>query len=131
MVMSTYLDTSFLLKMYVYEAESQVAQATFSTLADPMINSLTDVEVASALFRRLPLSEAESTYADYKRDRRNRIYRKVRISEATFEYARVLAEQYSGPLLLRSLDLLHLATYDRRLATAATQLGLSVVGARP
>ena len=51
--MSTYFDTSFLLKLYVYEAESAIALGVFSTQADLFINSLTDVEVASSLFRRL------------------------------------------------------------------------------
>ncbi len=52
--MTAYVDTSFLLKLYVFEAESAAALDRFSRISDPVINTLTDVEVASALFRKLP-----------------------------------------------------------------------------
>ncbi len=59
-----------------------------------------------------------------------------------YRLAEHIALQYGGLYMLRSLDVLHLATaldtgvntfatYDGRLATAASKLGLSVLGARP
>ena len=139
----SYLDTSFLLKAYKQEPGSiQVLSFLKQNALTACVSVLTDVEMASALFRQLSSAEAQRSYSVYRRNRQSGTYIEAQINEDVFALARRIAEQHSGALLLRSLDLLHLATalhqgatsfatYDGRLGTAAQQLGLSVIGARP
>ncbi|WP_409254890.1 type II toxin-antitoxin system VapC family toxin [Granulicella mallensis] len=52
---TTFLDTSFLIKLYIPEIHSDKAVAIASQLSGSVaVSALTDVEMASALFRRLP-----------------------------------------------------------------------------
>ncbi len=63
------------------------------------------------------------------------------MSETTYASAQMIAEQYSGPYKLRSLDILHLATalhykvdsiatFDKKLAAVAAAFGLEVLPPR-
>jgi len=135
----SYLDTSFLIKLYVPEPGTAEAIATSSRLTGRVaISKLTDVEMASALHRRLPVGQADIPYQEYLRDRAAGIFQEFVLNDRVFALAGTLAELHAYTFLLRSLDILHLATalhsqatnfgtFDRRLAKAATALGLQVV----
>ncbi len=139
---AAYLDTSFLLKAYLAEPESEaVLQWLAAPDAVPALSALTDIEIVSSLFCKATPEEARESYRSYQLDRSKQLYQELPLTRAVFQAAEQLAVQYAGRFLLRSFDILHLATarqygitrmatFDRRLATAAAHLGLSVMGIR-
>ena len=134
--MSVYLDTSFLTKAYLFETESnEVARIITGLRGTGCISTLTDVEIASALHRKLPVQDVQKAYDDYREDRRQGIYQELTIDNDVFDLARTLAEKYAATFHLRSLDIIHLAlalhhrctglaTYDVHLGQAVIALGL-------
>jgi hypothetical protein len=133
---STYVDTSALLKRYVEEADSSAADALLR--ADPALLTArhTIVEVRRNLARLLsgrPLATARAAFADDLRS-----ISIVELDEATCESAASIAEATGA----RTRDALHLAaaqrvsepgvsflTFDLRQAQAARAIGLVVVTA--
>lgn len=134
--MTTYVDSSALIKLYVDEPESSLAVEILSV--DPVIatSALSLVEVRRALSRHfagINLVRAREVFeADLDR------MALIQPTESTWTYAADIAEE----LGVRSLDALHLAvakrlevaslrfvTFDIRQAQAARLLGLNVVGA--
>lgn len=67
-VKTTYLDTSFFIKLHVFEPESPLAVSQMQDISAPLVNDLTDVEVASTLYRKLPQAQANLSNADYIED---------------------------------------------------------------
>jgi len=138
-----YLDSSFLLKAYVQETNSADVVRYLQYETGPLLISLlTDVEVVSSHFRKLQPAEARMLLAAYRSNRASGAFQVVPLTEGVYGLAQSLAERYSGKILLRSLDLLHLATalehgaaslatYDEKLRSASEASGLAVVGARP
>jgi predicted nucleic acid-binding protein len=138
-IANPFLDSSFLVKLYLPEADSRAAMRLFVRLQGlPMISSLTDVEVASAILRRVPAQEATVIYAKYRANRDAGVYGTVDIDGLTFRAARELVERYARLFSLRSLDAMQLAsalqngarefvTFDGNLAKAATAEGLTVL----
>ncbi len=134
--MSTYVDSSALLKRYVDEADSAAADALLR--ADPALLTArhTIVEVRRNLARLLAgrdLTAARAAFADDLR-----AISIIELDEATCESAAAIAETTG----VRTLDALHLAaaqrisapgvgflTFDLRQAQAARSLGLAVVTA--
>ena len=134
--MSTYVDSSALLKRYVDEADSAAADALLR--ADPALLTArhTIVEVRRNLARLLAgrdLTAARAAFADDLR-----AISIIELDEATCELAAAIAETTGA----RTLDALHLAaaqrisapgvgflTFDLRQAQAARSLGLAVVTA--
>ncbi len=134
--MSTYVDTSALLKRYVDEADSVAADALLR--ADPALLTArhTIVEVRRNLGRLLAgrdLTGARAAFADDLR-----AFSIIELDEATCESAAAIAETTG----VRTLDALHLAaaqriaapgvgflTFDARQAQAARSLGMTVVTA--
>lgn len=128
---ATYVDSSALVKLVVYEAETE-ALRKFLASSDQMTSSLvTRVELSRAVARRLPEAGA--------------------VAQALLESVVIvgldarIATRAAGlaPASVRSLDAIHLATalelgadltafvcYDDRLSAAATALGLQVVSPR-
>ena len=133
--MSLYVDSSALLKRYISEPDSQVAEQYL--LADPVWLTArhTWVEVRRNLARLLKgndLSEAQRYFeADFRRTH------VVELDETTCVHAAQIAEAF----LLRTLDALHLAalrrvgpdipllSFDIRQAQAARTLAITVLGA--
>jgi hypothetical protein len=133
---STYVDSSALLKRYVEEADSAAADALLR--ADPALLTArhTIVEVRRNLARLLSghdLAAARAAFADDLRS-----FSIIELDEATCESAATIAETAG----VRTLDALHLAaaqrvsapgvgflTFDLRQAQAARLLGLAVVTA--
>ncbi len=133
--MSLYVDSSALLKRYISEPDSQVAEQYL--LADPVWVTArhTWVEVRRNLARLVKgndLSEAQRYFeSDFRRTH------VVELDETTCAHAAQIAEAF----LLRTLDALHLAalrrvgpdipllSFDIRQAQAARTLAITVLGA--
>lgn len=133
--MTTYVDTSALLKLYVDEVDSDQAQALLN--ADPVLVTswLTLVEVRRNLARLL--SGPSLTRAREACERDLDRFALISLDERGWRVAADIGET----LMVRSLDALHLAsaqqlgidrltfcTFDLRQGLAARQLGLHVVG---
>ena len=134
--MSTYVDSSALLKRYVEEADSTAADALLR--ADPALLTArhTIVEVRRNLARTLSGRELIAARAVFAEDLAS--FSVIELDEATCESAAMIAETTG----VRTLDALHLAaaqrvaspgvgflTFDLRQAQAARALGLTVVTA--
>lgn len=132
--MTLYVDSSALLKRYVDEHDSSVADELMRT--DPVLvtSRLTEVEVRRNLTRLLD-------GADLDRQRRALAldldaFALVALDATTMSTAAGIAEQ----TLCRSLDAIHLGsarragratallTFDVRQARAAREIGMSVIG---
>jgi len=133
---STYVDSSALLKRYVEEADSTAADALLR--ADPALLTArhTIVEVRRNLARLLSGRELMAARAVFAADLNSLSV--IELDEATCESAALIAEMTG----VRTLDALHLAaaqrvaspgvgflTFDLRQAQAARALGLTVVTA--
>ncbi len=133
--MTTYVDTSALLKLYVDEADSDDAEALLN--ADPVLVTswLTLVEVRRNLARLL--SGPTLTRAREACERDLDRFALISLDERGWRAAADIGET----LMARSLDALHLATakqlgvghltfctFDLRQGLAARQLGFHVVG---
>jgi predicted nucleic acid-binding protein len=139
---ASYLDTSFLIKLYVTEPGSAEAVSWFRQYGGEVVtSSLTDVEVAAALYQKLPAGEALQVHEIYRGDCALGVYGRIAVDEAVFAAASNLVMQCAEMFRLRSLDAIHLecalragisqfATYDARLAGAATSMGLTILPAR-
>ena len=134
--MSTYVDSSALLKRYVEEADSTAADALLR--ADPALLTArhTIVEVRRNLARLLSGRELMAARAVFAEDLAS--FSLIELDETTCESAAMIAETTGA----RTLDALHLAaaqrvaspgvgflTFDLRQAQAARALGLTVVTA--
>lgn len=133
--MTTYVDTSALLKLYLKEADSHIARSLIK--ADPVLVTswLTVVEVRRTLAANLngvALAQ-QRAYAEHDLD----AMALVNPDEVTWRAAANIGEV----LGVRSLDALHLATaqrigvsplafctFDLRQGQAARQLGFHVIG---
>ncbi|HSW41138.1 MAG TPA: type II toxin-antitoxin system VapC family toxin [Patescibacteria group bacterium] len=134
--MSTYVDSSALLKRYVEEADSAAADALLRADAGLLTARHTIVEVRRNLARLLSGRDLVAARAAFADDLRSISI--VELDEATCESAASIAEATG----VRTLDAHHLAaaqrvsepgvsflTFDLRQAQAARALGLAVVTA--
>ena len=134
--MSTYVDSSALLKRYVEEADSAAADALLRADTELLTARHTIVEVRRNLARLLSGRDLVAARSAFTHDLRS--FSIVELDEATCESAASIAETTG----VRSLDALHLAaaqrvaapglgflTFDLRQAQAARALGLTVVTA--
>ena len=134
--MSLYVDSSALLKRYVDEPDSELADSLLGS--DPTLVTArhTIVEVRRNLARLLDGRDLASARSAFASDLE--VLSIVELDEVTCEGAATVAE-VTG---VRTLDALHLAaaqrlggpavpflTFDARQAQAARALGLTVVGA--
>jgi predicted nucleic acid-binding protein len=131
---TTYVDTSALLKRYVDEADSD--RAVELLVADPVLVTArhTVVEVRRNLARLLPATDATAARSAFAEDLLALSI--IELDAATCELAATIAEQTG----VRTLDAMHLGaaarlgtaltflTFDVRQAVAARALGFSVVG---
>ena len=132
--MVLYVDTSALLKRYIDEHDSDVADALMA--ADPVLvtSRITEVEVRRNLARLLGDDAASSAKRQFLEDLD--AFALVAVDATTCNDAARIAEA----TLCRSLDALHIAaaarsgpstrflTFDVRQAKAARMVGLDVVG---
>jgi predicted nucleic acid-binding protein len=130
-----YADTSALLKRYVHEPDSDLADALLTGDTERVTGRHTIVEVRRNLARLLPAAAAAEARRSFADDLD--AFAIVELDAGTCELAATIAEQ-SG---IRSLDALHLGaarrlgtgltfvTFDVRQAQAARSLGFTVAGA--
>lgn len=134
--MTTYVDSSVLLKRYVEEADSAAADALLRSDHELMTARHTIVEVRRNLARLLSGRDLVAARAAFADDLQSLAI--IELDTATCESAASIAETTG----VRTLDALHLAaaqrvaapgfgflTFDLRQAQAARALGLTVVTA--
>ena len=134
--MSTYVDSSALLKRYVDEADSADVDALLRADNALLTARHTIVEVRRNLARLLSGRDLASARAAFAEDLRSISI--IELDEATCDSAALIAESTGA----RTLDALHLAaaqrvsapgvgflTFDLRQAQAARAIGLTVVTA--
>jgi len=138
MRVDSYLDTSFLRKLYVKEKDSDIAIAWVRGNRGAIaVSSLSDVEMASSLHRSFDSQRASSVYKTYEQDKRLGVYQEIILDARVFLLAIRIAERNALQFRLRSLDALQLAvalhysvnlmaTFDERLAKASVAEGLRV-----
>lgn len=134
--MTTYVDSSAMLKVYVEEADSDIAEQLLA--ADPVLVTswITLVEVRRNLARLVEPSDLPDLRRRFERDLDGLAL--VSVDQVVCESAAAIGEQLS----VRSLDAIHLAcarrlqvpglsflTFDLRQAQAARSLGFTVLGA--
>ena len=134
--MTTYVDSSALLKTYVEEADSDVAEQLLT--ADPVLVTswITLVEVRRNLARLVEPTDLPELRRRFERNLDE--FALVSVDQVVCESAADISEQ----LGVRSLDAVHLAcarrlqvpglsflTFDLRQAQAARSLGFTVLGA--
>ena len=133
--MTLYVDSSALLKRYIDEPDSDLAQDLLESDDQLVTGRHTVVEVRRNLARLLAGRSLTETRQAFEVDLG--AFAIVELDEATCEVAASIAEQTGVP----SLDALHLGaaqrvgrqaltflTFDLRQAQAARSLGLTVVG---
>ena len=142
--MILYADTSFLVSLYVPDANSAKALAAARRLRFPLVlSSLGELEFVNSLalrvFRKeLTSPQAASALAHFRQDIMTGAIRIAPIPIAAFEEGKHLSQKHSAYLGTRTLDLLHVAaaitlhtkrfyTFDRAQAKLARLLGLRVI----
>ena len=135
-----YLDTSILVAYYCPEALSVAAEHLVRARVRPSISDLTEVELLSAVSRKiraneLELREAGRIVGQFLAHLEGDLYNRLPLERRHYKLARDWMAQLSTPL--RSLDALHLAvaaveglpfaTADRTLARSGADLGLRIV----
>jgi predicted nucleic acid-binding protein len=142
----SYLDTSFLFKLYIFESESDHADDLLQPRdQQPMISWLSEVEMVSALTARsadaageLERRISQAAHLQFRLDSQNALYRIVAMDRAIFDRAKSLGLQYGPRYRVRALDILHVAaalhhgatafgTFDRRQASMARDEGLNLL----
>ena len=133
--MTTYVDTSALLKRYVDEPDSERAVELLASDTELVTGRHTVVELRRNVARLLPAPAATAARAAFAEDLA--AFSIIEVDAATCELAATIAEQ-SG---VRTLDALHLGaarrlgtavtflTFDTRQAAAARAIGFAVAGA--
>ena len=141
---SCYLDTSFLIKLYVFEDHSAQASALLHQDGfTATTNSLTAVEVVSTIRRKvqdksLTPAAAAQGIAAFRADEARTLFARKIVDEAVFALAEKLVDWHGDFIRLRSLDLIHVATalhhgvdgfatYDRQLKVLAERVGLKLL----
>ena len=135
-----YLDTSVLAAYYIPEPKSPEVNRILSSLAIAAISSLTEVELVSAISRRVRMKElskkdGQRVLSKFAAHMEDRLYRLLPLTERDYTRARKWLSQFTTTL--RTLDALHLAvvvsnqltliTADLPFATAARKLGVNVI----
>jgi predicted nucleic acid-binding protein len=138
---ASYVDTSFLVKVYADEPYSDEAILLLASRSVVWISPFVEVEIACTLHRLYEPARARQLLERFTTSLVHGEYESLPIVPDIFLRAQSLADRYSNQLKLRSLDAIHLATalhynadelatYDTRLAQAATISGLTVIPAR-
>ncbi len=135
-----YLDTSVLAAYYCPEPLSQEAESIVRSKPSPAISDLTEVELLSALSRKVRTRELDATEAEriatkFLTHLEENFYKRFALERRHYLLARDWLRRFSSPL--RTLDALHLAvaasgelqlvTADRGYARFAGALGIDVV----
>lgn len=141
--MIVYADTSFLLSLYISDANSITAARTMSSFLLPVLTTdFGEFEFTNALswrvFRKLLLiGEHQVVLDSFSKDVEAGIIRSIPIPAAAFARAKQIARTQTPVIGNRALDVLHVAsalvlkadtlfTFDDKQAKLASALGLRV-----
>ena len=138
--MSTYVDTSFLVSLYVTDQHTAMAERAMATNPSVWLTPLHIAEWTHAIeqhvFRRaLSRGEADAYYDRFSRHRLSAPWVEVALPDSIFDVCTRLAGQCGAKLGLRTLDTLHVAaalelkakhfwTFDERQKKLARAVGL-------
>lgn len=142
--MSAYADTSFLVSLYVLDANSGAASAQMRTTKLPvLLTAFGELEFANAIslrvFRReITPAQAKGAYSLFTKDVESGMFAIMPLPALLFKRASRLARVRTPRLGTRTIDVLHIAaalllhadalyTFDRRQARLAKAEGLPVV----
>ena len=135
-----YIDTSALVTYYCPEPMSDKIERAVLSIVQPHISYLTDVEIASAIARKVRCQEITPTDGHqilnlYQNHVDKRFYRWLPLDLKNFQVARSWISQFK--IALRTLDALHLAiaaandlpilSLDKQLLEAAEYFGIQKV----
>lgn len=135
-----YLDTSILAPLYWAEALSTTVEELVLSETELGLSQLVEVEIVSALSRRvrmreIPQDDATAIVERFQIDIDSGFYTRITLETIHYHLAREWISQFTTPL--RTLDALHLAvasqnnirlvTADVALATSAQFLGVDIV----
>ena len=142
--MATYADSSFLLKLYIREPETQQALAAITATTRPLIFiALHRLELSNAIRRnvaskKVRKGQAVRAFQSLRHDLRSGLYDVPAVPwERLYRRALRLSRKHAPTLQVRSLDLLHVAaalelgatdflTFDDRQRKTAEAEGLNV-----
>lgn len=135
------VDASFLVSLYVFDANSAKASARMKRAALPLL--LTDIgriEILNAiglrlLRKELRPAEAKAAYGLFRQDAEAGVVQIVPLPASAYERSEQIARAHTPVLGTRTLDVLHVAgalvlkadafyTFDQKQAKLATAVGL-------
>jgi predicted nucleic acid-binding protein len=141
--LSIYLDTSFLVSLYLSDDHSREARSRIASAPALWLTPLHSAEwehvIGQHLFRgELSLSEAQRVSARLEEHRSAGLWLSVPIPEDALEVCSKLAREYGPKLWMRTLDTLHVAcalelkserfwTFDDRQAKLAEAQGMKTI----
>ncbi|MHC5725861.1 MAG: type II toxin-antitoxin system VapC family toxin [Nostoc sp.] len=135
-----YLDTSIIAPLYWTEALSNAVEQLLLNETEIGLSQLVEVELVSALSRRVRMREISQQDAiaiveRFQADLNSEFYTKIAVETVHYNLARDWISRFDTPL--RTLDALHLAiafqnnipfvTADEAIATSAEVLGVEVL----
>ena len=135
-----YIDTSVLVAYYCPEPISETAEKLILSSKRPCISSLTEVELASALSRKvreknLSPDDGNKIYNQFQSHLEQSFYGLTAVDDRHYQTAKTWIVQFSTSL--KTLDALHLAvaaegdftllTADKHLSISAKYFGIDVV----
>ena len=140
--MSVYLDTSFLVSLYVTDVHSPEACQLIRTISSPWFTPLHEAEIAHALAQhvargQLTSSEVATLTKYVEGDKAQGVWRAQDLPEQAFSVATDLGRRHGTKLGVRTLDSLHVASalelgaerfwsFDERQSKLANAVGLKV-----
>jgi predicted nucleic acid-binding protein len=141
--LSVYADTSFLVSLYVLDANSALAAAQMKRAILPIVlTPFGEFELANALYLRLfrkelAPSKVKAARALITKDIGDGVLELKPLSPAVYDRAKLIARKHTPRLGTRTLDILHVAsalllnadtfyTFDRNQARLAKREGLTV-----
>jgi len=135
-----YLDTSILVAYYYPEPGSDAVEEFLLKLKRPIISSLTEVELVSALARKirekdLSITDGNKIFTEFQSHLKQSYFKRIAIEDSHYHTAIHWIAQFATPL--RTLDALHLAvvaesgltmiTADKQLKSSAKYFGLEAL----
>ena len=138
--MSTYLDTSFLVSLYIPDSNSAEAERLMASGAKFWLTPLHVAEWTHAVEQQVFLkaatrAEADQVHARFEQHRQSGLWIEVALPDSTFELSAELARRHAARFGVRTLDTLHVAaalalaaerfwTFDHRQKRLARAAGL-------
>lgn len=106
-----YIDTSSLVAYYLPEQKSKIAQQIISGADRVQISQLTDVEMLSALNKKVRMQKvskekSDETFRLFREQQKQGLFESFDLTESVFKASELILRTTSNPL--RALDAIHL-----------------------